>query len=75
MLLKQYKEYLLQEIKDSTILVEKKMELLDVVDSVSEEVVSEENDSVFFIFRTYGIEVETFRTFAKNQRVKDFLDL
>ncbi len=73
MLLEQYKEYLLQEIKDSQILVEKKMELLDVVDSVSEDVVSEENDSVFFIFRTYGVEVETFRTFSKNQKLKDFL--
>lgn len=75
MLLEKYKEYLLQEIKDSQILVEKKMELLDVVDSVSEDVVSEENDSVFFIFRTYGVEVETFRTFSKNQKLKDFLDL
>lgn len=73
MLLEKYKEYLLQEIKDSQILVEKKMELLDVVDSVSEDVVSEENDSVFFIFRTYGVEVETFRTFSKNQKLKDFL--
>ena len=69
-MLEEYKKYLLTEVKKATILVELKMELLDIID----EMIDIKADDIFLNFRQYKVDVQTYRTFLKNKKIEELVN-